>query len=192
MKIGFSTFARARHKPGTGNSWFKCGEPYIINQVLKNWDSRVKGDGECTINDVCTVTLDDPLVVENFVCSKVHISKAHSLGAWIERRQTGEDEYVRIGCEGEPLKAKLVKIVLYSQFELLKNDGKRSGDFDWEIVSIIATDDENEPMQPLTMARNFLEKDGGTPREYTAHEFADAIWYWSQYMSPYPINVRRN
>jgi hypothetical protein len=35
-------------------------------------------------------------------------------------------------------------------------------------------------MNPLTMARNFLEKPGGTFCEYTAREFAEAVYYWSR------------
>ena len=35
-------------------------------------------------------------------------------------------------------------------------------------------------MPPVTMARNMLEKEGGTKSVYTAEEFAEAIYYWSQ------------
>ena len=69
--------------------------------------------------------------------------------------------------------------MLYSAAALTENEGKRSGDFDWEIVAIIASPVETEPMNPLTMARNFLEKPGGTFCEYTAREFAEAVYYWS-------------
>ena len=34
-------------------------------------------------------------------------------------------------------------------------------------------------MDPVTMARNFLEKPGGTFAPYTAQQFAEAIWFWS-------------
>jgi hypothetical protein len=35
-------------------------------------------------------------------------------------------------------------------------------------------------MDPLTMARNMLAKPGGTPCDYTAEQFAEAVWYWSR------------
>ena len=63
---------------------------------------------------------------------------------------------------------------------LLENDGERSGDYDWEIVSIQAAPVAGEPMKPVTMARNFLARPGGTPCEYSARDFALAIEYWSR------------
>jgi hypothetical protein len=35
-------------------------------------------------------------------------------------------------------------------------------------------------MHPLAMARNQLEKPGGTKGEYTAQQYAEAIWFHSQ------------
>jgi hypothetical protein len=40
---------------------------------------------------------------------------------------------------------------------------------------------ENEPMHPMTMARNMLEKSGGTKAEYTGQQFAVALWFWREY-----------
>ena len=34
-------------------------------------------------------------------------------------------------------------------------------------------------LDPLTMARNMLEKPGGTYCAYSARDFAEAVWYWS-------------
>jgi hypothetical protein len=75
------------------------------------------------------------------------------------------------------------EIVLYSREALTENVGESSGDFDWEVVAILAKTNENEPMTPLTMARNFLEKPGGTKSVYTAQEFAEAVYFWSQRVS---------
>jgi hypothetical protein len=74
--------------------------------------------------------------------------------------------------------ARTVDIVCYSAEALMENDGGRSTDCDWEIVTFLCTDeDEQEPMTPLTMARNFLEKPGGTRSVYTSREFAESIWH---------------
>jgi hypothetical protein len=101
----------------------------------------------------------------------------------LTRRQPHESPYIKLEADGPTVPCKFAKVVLYSANELLKNDGERSSDADWEIVCIIASDVENEPMHPLAMARNQLEMPGGTPRSYTAEEYAQAIWYWSQFVS---------
>ena len=77
-------------------------------------------------------------------------------------------------------KANFAGAVLYSAETLLENNGQRSGDYDWEVVCILASTVESEPMDPLTMARNMLEKPGGTFADYSALDFAEAIWYWRQ------------
>ena len=76
--------------------------------------------------------------------------------------------------------AKHVKIVLYRK-DVLEEGNERTTGADWEVVSINAELDENVPMHPLTMARNFLVKKGGTKGNYYAQEFAEAVWYWSQH-----------
>ena len=73
--------------------------------------------------------------------------------------------------------ANLVNVVCYSAEALLENGGTRSTDCEWEIVTILASTGNPEPMHPLTMARNFLGMAGGTKSVYTAEEFARAIWF---------------
>jgi len=104
--------------------------------------------------------------------------------AHVVRRQMNEDPFVRNVARSLSttaiIPAKYVKVVCYSADALLENDGERSTDCDWEIVALLASDVENEPMNPLAMARNMLEKPGGTKGTYTAQEFAEAVYYWSQ------------
>ncbi len=93
------------------------------------------------------------------------------------RRQPGEDLYLSTTVFGDPSVTSDVGVVLYSKATLLENEGNLTApDNDWEIVALIKL---NEPMHPLTMARNFLEKSGGTKSVYTAEEFAQAIYFWS-------------
>jgi hypothetical protein len=61
----------------------------------------------------------------------------------------------------------------------LENGGTRTTDDEWEIVCLLASENEKEPMPPLTMARNYLAMAGGTKSVYTADEFAQAIWHHS-------------
>lgn len=120
------------------------------------------------------------------VCSWKPSSSIHAAVSVIKRRPE-EDLFIQNyitpkqaemdGLKPEP--ANFVKIVCYSAEALSEND-ERSTDCEWEIISIVASPIENEPMPPLTMARNMLEKKGGTKSEYTAKEFAEAIYYWSQ------------
>jgi hypothetical protein len=68
-------------------------------------------------------------------------------------------------------------IILYSREAL---GDSATTDCDFELVTILASV-ENEPMNPVTMARNMLGKPGGTQVEYTAEQFAEAVWFWSQH-----------
>lgn len=179
MKIGWSKFARNRHFKGSGYSYYEGTDESLFLMLHENWNNRVIGDGAESIDDVCIINLP----VEGFVTTKVHLREARDLQASIKIRQEGEDPYVSVSALGSPVEPVSARVVLYAAHELEKNDGERSGDYDWEIVALIVTDDPDEPMHPLCMARNMLEKPGGTPRKYTAEDFAKAIYYWSQFVS---------
>jgi len=74
----------------------------------------------------------------------------------VTTRQEGEDPYVetyiatedadRLGIEAYP--AEYVNIVLYSHEALLENGGKAPTDADWEVVAVLASRQEIEPMPP--------------------------------------------
>ena len=174
--VGWSDFALGRNQPGTGHSYFQGSPAELVKLIEKHWDERTPGTGRADLNKVVLVSVP----AEGFVCGTVKVKPHTKLEAELHRRQPHEDPYVRVAAHGAPEPAEHAKIVLYSKEALLENDGKRTGDSDWEIVSIIASPVENEPMDPLTMARNMLEKPGGTPVDYSAEEFARAVYYWSQ------------
>ena len=94
-----------------------------------------------------------------------------------EPRREGELSYLQV--KGRPkYQAKYANLVVYRK-DVLRDEA--TSDAEWEIVSINAKEtEEEEPMNPITMARNFLELEGGTKGRYTAEEFAKAIIYWSQ------------
>ena len=128
-----------------------------------------------------------PVNAEGFFCPpQAKLVIGMPVNAEIFQRQDGEDPYVQtyvtravaeafgalIDCP-----AKSVDVVCYSAEALEENDGKRSTDCDWEIVCVLAYDgSEQKVMEPLTMARNFLRKTGGTFTNYSAEQFAEAIW----------------
>ena len=183
VKLGWSSFAREHCRPGTGHSYSQLSEACVVQLALKGWATRSPGDGERTLDRKVLVRVPP----EGFYCPpRARMVEGMPLQAEIVTRQEGEDPYVevfvseKVAREHDALvlrPARTVDIVCYSAEALTENDGERSTDCDWEIVTILCTDeDEQGPMTPLTMARNYLEKPGGTRSVYTAREFAEAIW----------------
>jgi len=177
--IGWSNFARGRHLPSEGFSYFEGTDEELEILIKDNWDKREPGMGAVGLDDVVCV----PVPADKFRCAFTKVGAAVALQSEVYRRQENEDPSIRTTAEGDPEPANFAKVVLYSAHELEKNDGERSTECDWEIVCLIASPVEDEPMNPLAMARNQLEKVGGTPRTYTTEEWANAVWYWSQYVS---------
>lgn len=183
--IGWSKFARERHRPGSGNTYTTLEEQYVVQMAELFWDGRQPGHGETGLDRKVVIPVKDAV---GFFLPTAKLEEDLPLRAHATRRQAGEDLHVEVFLDSEDAKrfkiepeiAKFVKIVCYSADALLENNGERSTDCDWEIVAILGSKAEQEPMTPLTMARNFLEKPGGTKSEYTAKEFAEAIYYHSQ------------
>ena len=184
IKIGWSQFAMDRHVKGSGNSYFDHTWDYPICLVQDNWSRRYPGQGETCLTRKIVV----PVQPEGFFTSLAPLSVGMPVRASVVTRQDGEDPYVetfistedadRLGIEA--YKAEYVNIVLYSQEALKENGGSVScpeDPADWEIVAVLASRYEKEPMPPLTMARNHLCKPGGTCSNYTALEFAEAIYF---------------
>jgi hypothetical protein len=178
--IGWSDFALDRHVPRSGFSFSVLTNEEVLRLVLENWDKAIPGTGEKDLTRKVLVPI--PAITGTFFTSTTLINKALPVSAIVTKRRPEEDSYIQnytpaLGCKPEP--ANFVKIVCYSAAALAEND-ERSTECDWEIVAIIASPVENEPMHPLVMARNMLEKKGGTKSVYTAMEFAEAVYYWSQ------------
>lgn len=183
--IGWSQFALDRHKPGTGHSYSTLSNEEVTELVHTHWERRQPGQGETGLDRKVVV----PVPPQSFRCTTVKIFEAMPLDAQVTRRQPHEDFYVEVstpvwrpkpGWMIETESVNFASVVLYNKDTLVENGGKRSTDADWEIVCLLASPVEKEPMHPLVMARNMLEKPGGTKSTYTAQEFAEAIYYWSQ------------
>ncbi len=173
--IGWSDFARGRYVPGASHSHFLGSEDELIALVGAHWADRSPGAGRDSLDEVVLV----PVPPERFVSATVKVDEDTPLTATFTRRQPHEHGYVEIRATGEREPARHAAVVLYAAATLLENGGARSTDRDWEIVCVIASPVPDEPMDPLTMARNMLSKPGGTPCDYTAEQFAEAVWYWS-------------
>lgn len=176
--VGLSDFARSRNRRGGGYAYFDGSFEELIELVRAQWDQRRPGAGRVDLEKVVLVPMPCP---ERFVSTSVLVAEDTRLEAKLVRRQPGEDPYVQVlAHEAQTEPVRFAQVVLYSQEALLENGGVRSTDCEWEIVSLIASPVEDEPMTPLTMARNMLSMPGGTPVTYSAEEFARAIYYWAQ------------
>lgn len=204
--LDWSTFALRRHKPGTGHSYSTLTYGRIAELALENWENRIPGAGETDLTRKVVVPLKEGTeyfanntIVNRFdlfFCNTVKISDLTPIRSEVARRAPEEDPFVASYLDPvflaavktiDPYKldkiverANFVNVVCYSAEALLENGGTRTTDCDWEIVALICSPVEKEPMHFLTMARNMLEKTGGTKSTYTAEEFAESVYYWSQ------------
>lgn len=96
-------------------------------------------------------------------------------------RREGEAPFVRVSAKGKKQPAKYAQVVLYSRAVLMENNEAETN-AEWEIICIKArVTEEEEPMDPYTMARNFLHLTGGTKGDFSAEQFANSIVYWNNH-----------
>lgn len=171
--IGISEFARTRHT-----------EEKPFGHYSGSWESLVQlAETHFPANKPSfrpgVVQVDVP--PEGFFTSIVELNEKSVLESSWKPRAPGEAGIIQTVVKGKKSPARHVTLILYSAAALLENNGTRSTEADWEIVSINASPKEGggEPMSPMAMARNFLEMAGGTKTEYTAQQFAEAIAYWN-------------
>lgn len=184
ITLSISDFAKKNNSRNSGNSYTYLSDEELIELVISNWSKAIPGQSEKDLTRKILVNVPS----KNFFCPpKMPIQLGMNIQSELKIRQEGEDPYVvNFISEKEAIKfgfkeieANHVDIVCYHKDALLENNGKRSSESDWEIVAILATNGEYEPMNPLAMARNYLNKPGGTKTDYSAFDFAEAIYYWS-------------
>ena len=175
LRLGWSDFAARRHVREGKHTWFAGTDDELLARVQVGWPDRVPGAGRDDLDKVVVVPVDP----SGFVSSTVRVNEKTVLHAIYDRRQDGEEGFVRVTAEGDREPATHASVVMYAAATLQENGGQRSGDCDWEVVCLLAGPTATEPMDPLTMARNMLEKTGGTYCAYSAEQFAESIWYWA-------------
>ena len=187
VSLGWSEFGLNRHKREAGNSYSSLSPDQIVSFVQHGWSRRAPGQGETGIDRKVVVPVQ-PITGGFFCPPRAKLVEGMQIKAEVKTRQAGEDPFVETYVEEAEARkhnalteipAGRVSIVCYSAEALLENNGTRSTDCDWEIITILATEKDKEPMTPLTMARNFLEMTGGTKSVYSAEEFAESIYYHS-------------
>lgn len=116
-----------------------------------------------------------------FMSSMVTVNDNTKLKVNFGARQVGEDPYIRVAAKSIKHPAKAVELICY-RADVLAEDDDRSSTADWEVIAIKARASlEPEPMDPMTMARNYLHLPGGTKGNFSADQFAESIVYWSNH-----------
>lgn len=176
--IAYSEFVR-RQTPESHYAHFEGREDELITIVKLNWYRRR--------NSGAGIAVQVPS--HGFYTSTINVTEDTDLHVDFKDRREGEERHIGVCANGEKAPARRVDIILYHR-DTLEADGEEVTGADWEIISINAyPDDSISPMHPITMARNFLEKEGGTKGrdvDYTPEQFAESIWYWSQHTSVRP------
>lgn len=136
------------------------------------------------VNDAKTI-LRVPVPAAGFWSAIRPVEPGEELTTTFEPRRPGEEPVMRTIARGKKAPAKHVEIILYHRDAL---GDEASTPADWEVVSINPSPiDGPIPMDPITMARNQLEKVGGTFQKlYSPQEWADAAWFWAQHVSVQP------
>ena len=123
-------------------------------------------------------------IAREFRCGITKNEDAIRFDSIHEARREGEKPFsTRVAVVKEKPVAEYCDVILYHKDVMAEdplNDIEELGL--WNIVSVNCRLEEKEyPIPPLTMARNYLGEDGGTLGEYTADQFAESIWFWSQH-----------
>ena len=173
-----SKFAREQHTPNTPRGHYNGTWEQLEALVINNFGKSRQGYRE----GVRLV----PVPAEGFMSASVPCDEKMDFHTNFAPRRPGEDYFINVTTSNNKVPAVAVDIVLYSHAVLME-DNDASSNTDWEIVAILPRmTEEPEPMNPVTMARNFLHLTGGTQAKYTAREFANSIIYWAQHVMVTP------
>jgi len=127
------------------------------------------------------VVLVDVPAETGFYSAIVSLTEESKLTSNYAARREGEAPFIRTSAVAKKQPAKYASLVLY-RHDVLAENNERETDAEWEIVCIKArVTEEEEPMDPYTMARNFLHLEGGTKGDFTAEQFAKSIVYWNNH-----------
>lgn len=183
--LGLTQFFLRHFDSQSGLSFTSLEKHQLYPLIKEGWPKRYPGMGEGPrLDRKVVVPIKD---IEHFFCPpRVKPVLGLPVKARIVARQEGEDPYVEtyVTFENalkygyEPIPAQKVEIVMYSDAALKENGGTNDSGSDWAAVALLCSDGSGELMTPLTMARNHLEKTGGTKPAvpYTSDEWANAIW----------------
>lgn len=170
MSVGITNFAR-RHTSEGPFSHFDGDFDALCALVEENLGAIVD-----LAPGVAKVTLPG----EGFHSALTQITPDTPLVGYFEARRDCEAPFISVRAKNGPkVPAVEVDIILYAAYKLAEDPDEQGHDADWLIVSINAkTFSGEEPMNPVTMARNYLGLAGGSQRDYSPEEFARSIVHW--------------
>ena len=164
-----------------------------FSYCVKGWDwvcahtkqEFMNSGGECQRDGYRNGVVLMSVAPKNFRCGVAKITEDTVFEDRFEARREGEKPFKhRVAVIKEKPQANYVDIVLYHRSVLREDplcEDLPTG-YDWFIVSVNCRETEEEyPIPPLTMARNFLVEAGGTKGEYSAEEFAKSISFWAEH-----------
>lgn len=161
-----------------GGTWEELED--LVSSIIQyrdSYESRIRPGYK---DGVVLVDLDG-MTNTKFYSAIVKLTDKTKLNASYAPRREDEASFIRVSAKGNKQVAKHASVVLY-RADVLYENNERETDAEWEIVAIKArVDKEEEPMDPYTMARNFLHLKGGTKGDFTAEQFAQSILYWNNH-----------
>jgi hypothetical protein len=188
--IGVSNFYLEHSRRDKGNSYTLLAPNQLCFMVENHWNDRIKSLGQDDYDPKSVLVPLPNKKDSTFFCQPLmRLDPQMKVNAEIVVRQSGEDPYVetfitfeeaeRFGYKDLP--AEKASVVCYRADFLEENDGKRSTDKEWEIVTLLCGPKEENMLlpPPLTMARNYLQMPGGSFSNYTATDFAQSIYQHS-------------
>lgn len=121
-----------------------------------------------------------PVAPAGFFSGIVPVKESTKLRSFLTRRRPEECPFIETVACGTKPPAMLVDVVCYRK-DVLEEGGDPSTGADWDVISVNACGDLEAavPMSPVAMARNQLERPGGTKAHYSSEEWARAVEYWS-------------
>lgn len=180
--IAFSTFVR-RQTRTSGFSHTELPDEAVLDRVqsalVEAKPSYRKYDADTGVDEkglrfggVMVV----PVSPEGFFSAVAQLQAGDTLGGVYEARQAGEAPRRRTWVNGrEKMPAKSVDIILYHA-DVLAEDGGRSTEAEWEIISINASPVMGDmPIHPMTLLSNHFQVSGGTKTGLSAEELVEKL-----------------
>ncbi len=174
IEVGFAR----RQTPTSRFGYYKGTASALVELICAHFERALPVNEEKTILRV-------PLPAEGFWTSVRRVRLKEPLMTVFEPRREGEEPVMNTVVFGTSVPALSVEVILYHR-DVLGDEAETKAD--WEVVSINPSPLEGPyPMDPVTMARNQLVKEGGTfQRTYSPEEWAASVWFWTQHANALP------
>ena len=167
-KLILTGFAAGRHTPTSGRTYFKGTTDELLRLIRAHWKDRKPGQGRTDITGVVIVPMSKAVAKSMFHCNTVRLHPERyntPLKATTDRRQENEEPFIKVVAQGGiTIQPDFAWAVCYHH-DLLQPEEREGKEFvegefggDWYVVSLGASDVENEPIhgsQPTRQARRY-------------------------------------